>query len=86
MELQTSDSRDVSSAKATPQEVTGILTLRDVAIILRCSKAHISNLICGKVGNLPPIPVVRLGRRVLIREKSLFQWMLAVEKAQAEVR
>lgn len=56
-----------------------ILTLADVAQVLRCSKAHVSNIIRGKVAHLPPLPTVRIGRRVLVRDESLEKWMRIVE-------
>ncbi|MBM3740939.1 MAG: helix-turn-helix domain-containing protein [Acidobacteria bacterium] len=70
-------------AVARPSE---ILTVKDVAIVLRCSKAHVSNIIRGKVPHLPPLPNVRIGRRVLIRDESLIEWMRAVEAQTAGVR
>lgn len=63
-----------------------ILTLAEAAKELRCSKAHVSNLINRKVPHLPPIPVVRIGRRVLIRDESLKEWMRLVENNAAPVR
>ena len=64
----------------------GVLTLLDVARILRCSKAHVCNIVHGRVRDLPPLPVVRIGRRVLIRDESLNLWMRAVEHQTAGVR
>lgn len=63
-----------------------ILTLADVAKVLRCSKAHVSNIIRNKVQGLPPLPVVRIGRRVLIRDESLSEWMKALEHTPSGVR
>lgn len=63
-----------------------ILTLAEAAKELRCSKAHVSNLINRKVRHTPPIPVVRIGRRVLIRDESLKEWMRLVENNAAPVR
>ena len=63
-----------------------ILTLAEVAEILRCSKAHVCNVINRKVSDLPPMPVVRIGRRVLIRNESLNEWMRAVEGQSGGVR
>ena len=45
-----------------------------------------SNIILGKVPHLPRLPVVRIGRRVLIRDESLDEWMRAVEHQTAGVR
>jgi excisionase family DNA binding protein len=52
-----------------------LLTVVEVASELRCSKAHICNLMNGKVGGASPLPCVRLGRRRLVRRESLEAWM-----------
>ena len=62
------------------------LTLFEVATVLRCSKAHVSNILRGKVSHLPPLPVVRIGRRVLIRAVALVDWIRTVETLTAGVR
>jgi len=60
----------------TPSNTTqALLTLTEVAQELRCSKAHISKLARGKVRGIPPLPVFRLGRRILVRRDALFQWL-----------
>ena len=56
-----------------------ILTLKEVSKELRCSKAHLSHIINGKVAGLPPLPVARIGRRVIIRRESLLNWLWTVE-------
>lgn len=56
-----------------------VLTATEVARELRCSKAHLSHVINGKVPNLPPLPVLRIGRRVLVREDALREWLERVE-------
>jgi len=61
-----------------------VLTLTEVARELRCSKAHLHNIIAGRVRGLPPLPVLRLGRRLLIRADALMQWMLSLEAHEAE--
>jgi len=61
-----------------------LLTLDDVAAVLRCSKAHVSNLINGKVLGLPPLPVVKIGRRKLVRRQSLAQWIKRAEGSSVE--
>jgi excisionase family DNA binding protein len=52
-----------------------LLTVRDVAALLHCSKAHISNVLAGRVKGCTPIPAVRLGRRMLVRRESLMAWI-----------
>ena len=62
------------------------LTVAEVARELRCSKAHVHNIIHGKVPDLPPLPVLRIGRRVLIRHERLKAWMLSVEAREIEAQ
>ena len=59
----------------------GLLTLAAVAKLLHCSKAHVSNVIAGRVPGCPPIPAVRLGRRKLVRHEVLRAWIEQNEKA-----
>jgi excisionase family DNA binding protein len=54
-----------------------VLTMREVASILRCSKTHVSNAVNGKVPGLPRLTHVALGRRILIRKEWLQEWMEA---------
>ena len=63
-----------------------VLTLIESARELRCSKAHLHNVIHGKVPGLPPLPVLRIGRRVLIRGEAFRQWLLAVEAHEIEAQ
>ena len=57
-------------APVFPEYGNGILTVAEAARELRCSKAHVHNIIHGKVEGLPPLPVLRIGRRVLIRPRA----------------
>ncbi len=57
----------------TPAEP--ILTLEEAAEYLRISKAHLSNVINGKVPGVRPPRVFRAGRRVLIRREWLDRWI-----------
>ena len=56
-----------------------VLTITEAALALRCSKTHIQNVLQGRVANVPRLPCLRVGRRVLIRRESLEQWMVAAE-------
>jgi len=56
-----------------------LLTIREAAQLLRCSKAHLSNVLNGKVRNVPPLNSVQIGRRRLISRRSLTSWIAAVE-------
>lgn len=63
-----------------------LLTIPEAAHELRCSKTHVHNLIYGKVPDVPPLPVLRIGRRVLIRTEGLKAWMLSVEARETEAQ
>ena len=52
-----------------------VLTLDETATFLRCSKATASKLARGKIRGVTPLPVVRLGRRVLVQKTSLLDWL-----------
>ena len=51
-----------------------ILTVDAVASELHCSRAHVCKAVRGLVSGVPPLPSIRMGRRVLIRRTSLEQW------------
>lgn len=57
-----------------------MLTVPEVARELRCSKAHVHNLINGKVRGAQPLPSVRMGRRRLVRRSTLDEWIAASER------
>jgi len=56
-----------------------ILTVSEVADRLRCSKAHVCNVINGRVKGVAPLPAIRLGRRMLVRVAALEAWLLQSE-------
>ncbi len=56
-----------------------ILTVSEVAVELRCSKAHVYNAIAGKVRGVTPLPAISMGRRRLVRRSALEQWKSANE-------
>ena len=57
-----------------------LLTLAEASKVLRCSKAHLCNVLKGKVGSLPPLPHLSLGRRTLIRRAVLQHWLERLEE------
>jgi hypothetical protein len=61
----------------------GLLTLTAVAKLLHCSKAHVSNVIAGRVPGCAPIPALCLGRRKLVRRETLAAWVACNEHAAA---
>lgn len=56
-----------------------LLTILEIALELRCSKAHVCNLINGKLNGTPHLPAIRLGRRTLVRRSTLEAWKRACE-------
>ena len=70
--------------RSAPAQMSGndaeVLTIKETATVLRCSKAHVQNLLAGKVKDTPLLPFIPLGRRKLIRRESLLRWM---ERAEA---
>ena len=54
-----------------------ILTIKDIAQILRCSKAHIANALQGRIPGVPRLTHLNLGRRKLVRREWLNEWLEA---------
>ena len=52
-----------------------ILTINEVADVLRCSKAQVCNVLRGRVQGLPRLTHFSLGRRKLVRREWLEAWM-----------
>ena len=52
-----------------------ILSIAEVAALLRCSKAHVCKAILGKVAGVTPLPAISMGRRKLVRRQSLEAWL-----------
>ena len=59
-----------------------LLTLLEVAAILRVSKTHVCNLINGRVASVPRLPAIVMGRRKLVRRSTLEEWVRAVEEGR----
>jgi hypothetical protein len=83
----------VSNPRLTPSQPTvarmsnandraQVLTLKQTAAYLQISKAHLSNIIAGKVAGVPPLRHVRAGRRILIMRNWADQWLEVVSKEQ----
>jgi excisionase family DNA binding protein len=78
------DSNNQSVANGSSEKRTikdPLLTLPEIADELRCSKAHVSHLINGKVSGVPTLPAIALGRRRLIRRSTFEQWKKLTEAA-----
>jgi Helix-turn-helix domain len=63
------------SSEGTMENTSNILTVKEVADILRCSKAHVHNALYGKVQGLPKLTHLTMGRRKLVRRDWLEQWL-----------
>jgi excisionase family DNA binding protein len=57
-----------------------VMTVPEVADVLRVSKAHVHKLINGRVRGAKPLPSVKIGRRCLVRRSSLDEWIIANEQ------
>jgi excisionase family DNA binding protein len=62
-----------------------ILTVSEVALELRCSKAHVYHLIDGLVAGVPPLPAIRMGRRRVVRRSTLEKWKRDAEMVLCSV-
>lgn len=62
------------------------MTVLEVAQALRCSKAHVHNLIGGRVRGIDALPAIHLGRRSVIQKKSLTAWLETNETRVAMIR
>jgi excisionase family DNA binding protein len=59
------------------ENTSKILTITEVAEILRCSKAHVQNVLIGKVRGVPMLAHLRMGRRKVVRKDWLDEWVEA---------
>jgi len=57
-----------------------LLTIAEVAIDLRCSKAHVYNAINGNVRGVSRLPAITMGRRKVVLRSSLEWWKQANER------
>ena len=57
-----------------------VMTVTDVARLLRCSKAHVCKVIKGQVRDTPSIPAIAVGRRLIVRREALLRWMTEREQ------
>jgi hypothetical protein len=62
-----------------------VLTVRDVALELRCSVAHVNSVINGKVNYVSRLPAIRMGRRRLVMRDTLEDWKKSNELGDDDV-
>lgn len=60
------------------------MTLRQAAAYLQISKAHLSNVINGKVTGLAPVRTRRVGRRILIKREWIDEWLESAERGSSQ--
>jgi excisionase family DNA binding protein len=65
-------------------ENSDILSITEVALNLRCSKAHVYNAINGKITGVSQLPAIPMGRRRLVRRSSLESWKVVNEMTAAK--
>ena len=54
---------------------SSVLSLKQAASYLQISKAHLSNVINGRVPGVKAVRSFRLGRRVLIKREWIDEWL-----------
>ena len=57
------------------EQPTSVMTLQQAASYLQISKAHLSNVINGKVACVTPVRCFRMGRRILIKREWIEEWL-----------
>ena len=60
-----------------------VLTIPEVAAELRISRAHVYNILNGKVSGVSSLPAITMGRRKLVRRGTLDHWKRANERDQS---
>jgi hypothetical protein len=62
-----------------------ILTAKEVADELRCSKAQVYRMMRGAVDGLTPLPTLALGRKKVVLRASFESWKLSNEQNRVTV-
>jgi hypothetical protein len=78
--------RSPSEAKIIVAILREVLTVRDVALELRCSMAHVQRVINGRVKNVSRLPAIRMGRRMLVMRDTLEDWKRGNEQSDDDVK
>jgi len=56
------------------------MSVNHAAAYLQISKAHLSNVINGKVPGVKPVRFFRMGRRVLIKREWIDEWLEVADR------
>jgi hypothetical protein len=78
--------RSSSEAKIIVAILREVLTVRDVALELRCSMAQVQRVINGRVKNVSRLPAIRMGRRMLVMRDTLEDWKRGNEQNDDDVK
>ena len=78
--------RSMSAAGGKDSGGLDVLTVEEVSMALRCSRAHVYNAIKGTLKGIPPLPSIAVGRRRLVRRQSLIDWLSLTESRVAMIR
>ncbi|HAX41560.1 MAG TPA: hypothetical protein DCY80_03245 [Solibacterales bacterium] len=62
-----------------------LLNPKEARTILQMSPATFSRLINGKLPGCSALPVARIGRKILVKESTLYAWLEDREKCSAAV-
>jgi len=75
-------SHDVGMYRVRPRAIVSkrMIATGETAKVLRCSKAHVSKAVSGRVPGCTPIPALSLDRRKLIRRETLLHWIESNEQ------
>jgi len=63
--------------------LSAVMNLKEAAEYLGISKAHLSNVINGKVRGVPPVRSVRVGRCIRLKREWLDEWLDAAAREGA---
>jgi hypothetical protein len=62
--------------------VNEVLTVKEIAMEMRCSIAHVYNVINGRVRNVSRLPSIQMGRRKVVQRSSFEEWKRRNEQGQ----
>ncbi len=57
------------------EKIESVLTIKEIAEILRCSKTHVANLLSGRVSGAIPLMHLNIGRRKVVRRVCFDRWL-----------
>jgi predicted DNA-binding transcriptional regulator AlpA len=64
-------------SKDEMEEHNEILSIEEIAVNLRCSRAHVYNAINGKLAGISKLPAISMGRRKIVRRVAFEAWKVS---------